>query len=505
MRKRAKGLVVLAVLTLVTGFGLGIPANADTAPATKSLPAPYSQWNVSVTPVDGNNQVLRVDFDSPLMHRRMDNLVYLPDSYHGDGTPSPVLYYLHGTVLQELDNPALDPVTGQESLLHMVSAGGGYRQTELMDFKSQLSKARFVVVAPDTDTAGTVCHNCGWIDGRADLVPNVPPLTGEQLPGDSFLHQELYPLVEHMFNVRTDRAGRGVSGFSMGGYSAMVQGMKHPDDYGFIGSVSGVYEILSEPRLRAFWEGLGYMRDQGYGTGLTDEVWWRNYNPSDLATNLSGTGTKFLLSFGDACLSAAAAGDANCAAYPPLRNPAAAAIEAVLNSNNHVAMKDLAAKAIPVQVVQLPGVHGANDAQVYRDFMVSAANETFAKGVPDPATFSYRTVNPAFSVWGYDVRVTRSADEFLSLTNARRDGTAFTVSGTGTVALQTPAAFTPGSTHRVTVTAPNGHATAQTVTADDRGRLPVSVDLGPGNLLPQEKLTDTLALSTVRTATVRID
>ncbi|PXY16713.1 hypothetical protein BA062_38630 [Prauserella flavalba] len=496
-------MTLLGILALLIGNALaGSAAATAEPPLTRPLSAPYAQWDVSVAPFQGNARTLEVDFNSPLMHRRVTNLVYLPDSYAPDGVPSPVLYYLHGTVLQELDNPVLDPVTKQESLLYMVSAGGGYRQTQLMGFQSQLSRARFVVVAPDANPAASWCHNCGWIDGRSHLLPNLPPVTGEQVPGDTFLHQELYPLIEHLFNVRTDRAGRGVSGFSMGGYAAMIQGMKHPDDYAFVGSVSGVYEILTEPRLRAIWEALGYLRDQGYGTGLTEEVWWRNYDPSQLATNLAGTGTKFLLSYGDACLSRAAVGNA---AYPPLRNPAAASIEFVLNANNSLGVRDLAAKGIPVQVVTLPGVHGANDHRVYSDYLVAAANDTFTHSVPDPATFSYRTVNPTFSVWGYDVSVHRSADEFLSLDNARRDGTSFTVTGTGQAEGDTPATFAPGSTHQVVLTAGDGSTVTRAVTADGSGRLPVSVDLGPSNLLPQQTLTDALALSSARTVTVRID
>jgi hypothetical protein len=506
MRRIRKGASVLTAAVL-TATGLGV-ASGTAAPKTTApeiaLPAPFSEWNVSVEPAEDDDRVLEVQFDSPLIGERVTNRVYLPDSYRERGPAMPVLYYLHGTVLHEVDNPALDPVTGLESLLHMASSGGGYHQTQLMRFESQLDRAKFVVVAPDTDKDHSWCHNCGWVDGRSDIVPNVPPATGELVPADSFLHEELYPLVEHLFNVRTDRAGRGVSGFSMGGWSAMLQGMKHPDDYGFIGSVSGVYEILTDPQLRPLWEVLGYQRDQGFGTSVTHEIWWRNYNPSDLATNLSGTGTKFLLSYGDACLSTAAVDSADCAAYPPLRHPLAFYVEQMLNGNNRIAEQDLAAKGIPVQVVELPGIHGANNHRVYADHMVEAANRAFARGVPTPKTFSYRTVNPRFEVWGYHVRVRRSADEFLAMTGARTNGRGLTVIGTGAVEVTTPARFTPGRTYRVIATAEDGSTSQHRVTADRRGRVTAHVDLGSGNLLPQLMLTDALGTTEVRSTTVRI-
>lgn len=501
MRRISKAVATLTVAGVVAA-GLGA-TGAAAAPAS-GLPGPFSQWNVSVEPFHDDERVLEVTFDSPLIGERVTNRVYLPSSYRSEGPAMPVLYYLHGTVLPQVDNPVLDPVTGQESLLHMASSGGGHHQTQLMGFDSQLDRAEFVVVAPDTAKDHSWCHNCGWVDGRSDIVPNLAPITGAEVPADSFLHEELYPLIEHLFNVRSDRAGRGVSGFSMGGYSAMLQAMKHPDDYGFLGSVSGVYEILSDPQLRPVWEGIGYQRDQGYGTSVTHEIWWRNFNPSELASNLAGTGTKFLLSLGDACLSTAAANNADCKEYPPLRHPAAAYIEQMLQGNNRIGVRDLATKGIPVQVVELPGIHGANTHRVYAEHMVEAANQTFARGVPTPETFSYRTVHPEFTVWGYDVRVRRSADEFLAMTDSRTDGRGFTVNGTGAVEVTTPARFTPGSIHQVVATTSDGNTAHRRVTADEHGRLPIRIDLGSGNLLPQLALVDELGAPKPPSTTIRV-
>ncbi|MCW2722872.1 alpha/beta hydrolase-fold protein, partial [Pseudonocardia sp.] len=495
--------LTLLLLTVPNSAEAVVPPATNTSDIT-SLPAPYSQWDVTIGPVDGDARVLDLDFNSPLLHRRVSNRVYLPDRYRIEGAAYPVVYALHGTVLPALDDHTVDPVTQQESLLHMIGAGGGYLQTELFDLTSQLDKATFVVVAPDTGTDKSWCETCGWIDGRKDLLPNVHPVTGETLPADSHLHRELYPLVEALFNVRSDRAGRGVMGFSMGGYAALVQGMLHPDQYAFVASVSGVYETLTEPRLRAIWEALGYMRDQGYGTGVTDEIWWRNYDPSQIATNLAGFGGKLLLSYGDACLSTASLATEDCRTYPPVRNPAAATIEALLVANNHVAVKDLPAKTIPAQFIQLPGVHGANNHRVYADYIVPSANDLFSRKIVDPRSFSYRTVIPHFAVWGYDVSVERQDDEFLSLGAARADGSSFTLTGTGTVRLRTPAAFTPGSTHRIIVTAQDGSSNQQIATADSSGRLGLTIKLGGDHPLDQGTLTDVLSLDAANSTNIQI-
>jgi enterochelin esterase-like enzyme len=211
------GLALILLLLIVVNSAAAVVPSPRNATDIASLAAPYSQWDVAMRPVDGDARVLTLDFNSPLLHRRVSNRVYLPDRYRSGGSAYPVVYALHGTVVPALDDHTVDPVTQQESLLHMIGAGGGYLQTELFDLTSQLDKADFVVVAPDTGADKSWCETCGWIDGRNDLVPNVHPVAGETLPADSHLHRELYPLVEALFNVRSDRVGRGVMGFSMGG------------------------------------------------------------------------------------------------------------------------------------------------------------------------------------------------------------------------------------------------------------------------------------------------
>ncbi|WP_405421903.1 hypothetical protein [Pseudonocardia alni] len=177
---------------------------------TSELPDSFSDWNVQVEPHPGTRGVLDLVFDSPLLEKRITNRVYLPSSYRPDGPALPVMYYLHGTVEPALDNPVVGPVTQHEALLDAIGPGGGARQTDIFRFEEQRDRAQYLLVAPDTAYEDTICETCIWIDGRPDPVPTAPPATAETLPADSFLHQELYPLVEALFNVRHDRGGRGV-------------------------------------------------------------------------------------------------------------------------------------------------------------------------------------------------------------------------------------------------------------------------------------------------------
>lgn len=487
--RAALAALVLVLVALVTA-GSFTPATAQAAPAppTDSLPEPFRDWDVEVGPHADDPSVLDLIFDSPVLGKRITNRVYVPHSYSEDGPQWPVMYYLHGTIEPALDSPAGEltrPVTRHEALLDAIGPGGGARQTDIFDFGTQLDRARFLLVAPDTSYDDTVCETCIWIDGRPDPVPNVPPVTAETLQADTFLHQELYPLVESLFNVRTDRGGRGVMGFSMGAVAAYLQGMRHPDQYAVTASVSGILDVLDEPGGRAIWESLGYMRDQGYGTGVTNQAEWRGFNPMDLVTNLSGVDHEVFSSTGDVCLPPSSLTHPDCLRLPAATNPGAAAVEAILARQHALNEGVLPGKDVKETRDQLPGVHGANNHRIYAEDVVPLANSVFAREVRDPATFGYRSTASEFSVWGYDATVRRPDVGFLDMTDARSDGRAFTLTGAGQVAITTPPTFTPGQSYEVTATAEDGTTTTHPAVADAAGRLPVVADLGSGTVVDQ--------------------
>jgi putative esterase len=502
---KAFGVATVVALALATVSGpalAGVPLVR--IPSVASLPAPYAEWNVDLAPVEPDEpRVLTLSFDSPLLGRRVSNSVYLPTGYREDSASYPVLYALHGTVFPPLDNCALNLATRLEAFVQMISCGGGGLQDQLYDIPTQVDAMRFLVVAPDTDLANSICETCLWIDGHDDVIPNVQPLTAETLPADSFLHGELYPLVESLFATRTDRGGRGVIGFSMGGWAAAVQGMLHPDKYAYIGWNSGVYQLF-EPDLLALANGVGYLRDQGYGTSVTHEIWWRQFNPADIIRNISGTNIRIFLSNGDACLGVGSLNSPDCQGpFSPVAVPSGAALEAMLHRNWMIATSDLRDKEIPHVSVELPGIHGSSNHRAFSEYLVPGANETFASTVAAPETFAYSSVFPHFSVWGYEVTVTRPDDEFLALSGARTDGRSLTVAGSGLLDLLTPPAFVRGRTYDV-VTSGGGPESSAPAVADDSGRLHLSIDLGRGQLL-SGVLNDLGLSSSARSTAVRIE
>lgn len=443
------------------------------------LPEPYADWDVQVTPVDGNQQVLHLTFNSPLLGQRITNTVHVPDRYRRTGPQTPVMYSLHGTVFSPIDNCALNQVTGQLTLLRMLACGGGYLQDKLYNVPSQLSEMNFMVVSPDTNPQNSICETCVWIDGRDDLLPNIHPITAKTLPTDSFLHQELYPLVETLFNVRNDRGGRGVIGFSMGGWAALLQGMIHPDKYAYGASVSGVYDIKEPVIQTTLANPIGYLRDQGYGTSVTHPVWWRQYNPKGIVQNIKNTDVKLFLSSGNGCVNPLdLLTEEKCQGeYSPTRAPLGLVVESELSLNRMIAVRDLKSKGIDFQAVQTPGTHGANNAEMFAKYVIPGANKKFSSQTTKPETFFYKTAIPQFSIWGYDVAVERTKPVFLSMSKARTDGRSFTLAGAGSATVTTPDKFEPGQTYTVTISSHDGQRSQHSVTAGKQGRVSVNVDL----------------------------
>ena len=467
----------LAVLTAVSAVDVSGAGAASVIPNVSKLGTPFNQWHVQIQASGSNQHVWTLTFDSPLLGGQVTNTVYVPDGYRARGPASPVIYSLHGTVVSGLDNCALNAVTGLETLLNMMGCGGGYIQDQFYDIASQLQSMHFLVVSPDTSPTHVICETCVWINGQHSLLPTLYPLTAKQVPADSFLHDELYPLIQTLFNVRTDRGGRGVIGFSMGGWAAALQAMIHPDDYSYLGWVSGGYDT-EEPAMETGLEAVGYLRDQGYGVSpLTDPVWWAQYDPMDLASNIHGVEMGFLLSSGDACLSAGALTAPECQGrFSPARSPGGVAIETLVAHNRQIAVQDLSAKRIPFTTVQTPGTHGANNSLIFAKYIVPEANAIFSTRVAAPRTFSYQSAMPSFSVWGYSVSVTRSELGFLSLIDAASNGRHLTLRGNGTVSLTTPAVYSPRRGYKIAVSE-NGTRAVETATASSSGRLTITVNL----------------------------
>lgn len=142
---------------------------------------------------------------SAILHTSVRYCVYLPNSYSSASAKArryPILYLLHGLG----GNAQAMAISGE--------------WTALQDLRRDHKVGDFLVVAPD-----------GWdtfyINSR----------DGKTLYGDFFL-REFMPFIEHTYRVRSGRAARGITGFSMGGYGALRIAFAHPELFGSVSSHS---------------------------------------------------------------------------------------------------------------------------------------------------------------------------------------------------------------------------------------------------------------------------
>jgi enterochelin esterase family protein len=145
-------------------------------------------------------------FHSALLHSSVRYCVYLPASYSAADAKTrkyPVLYLLHG-------------LGGNEQ---SIALDGEWNS--LQDLRRQNMVGEFMVVAPD----GGDTFYINSRDGKN--------------PYSDFFLREFVPFVEHSYRVRTERAARGITGFSMGGYGAIRMAFAHPELFGSVSAHSG--------------------------------------------------------------------------------------------------------------------------------------------------------------------------------------------------------------------------------------------------------------------------
>ena len=165
-----------------------------------------------------NSRIQTIQFESTMVGKTLPYNIILPLDYDTARTSRyPVLYLLHGL-------------------------GGHYNdwllRTNVADYAAQY---RLIVVMPEG-------NNSWYIDN-----PTAPTDKYE-----SYILQELIPDVQKRYRTIEARYGRAIAGLSMGGYGAFKYGLKYPDRFAFVGSVSGAFAATNytenETGKGAAWE-----------------------------------------------------------------------------------------------------------------------------------------------------------------------------------------------------------------------------------------------------------
>jgi S-formylglutathione hydrolase FrmB len=175
--------------------------------------------------------------------------VAFPPGFDASGASRyPTLYFLHGL----FENDRSWSERGGEQLWEDLSAHGEI--------------GKFLVVLPDAGKSFYV----NSLDGRERY--------------EDFFIKELVPAIDQMFPTLADRAARGITGTSMGGYGALHLGMRHPDVFGSASAHSAAllpkfpHPIPTEGR----WGFYARILQGPFGSPL-NEAYWEANSPLTLA------------------------------------------------------------------------------------------------------------------------------------------------------------------------------------------------------------------------------
>ncbi|HEX9425022.1 MAG TPA: alpha/beta hydrolase family protein [Pyrinomonadaceae bacterium] len=170
-----------------------------------------------------NSRVRTIAFESKLVGKTLPYSVLLPVDYDKPAARSkryPVLYLLHG-LFGHYDN--------------------WITRTKLSDYGANYS---MIIVTPE--------GNDSWYTDSASVPTD---------KYETYVMEELIPDVQSRYRTIETRAGRAIAGLSMGGYGALKFGVKHPESFVFVGSMSGALGAASWTEadlhgLEAIWKTL---------------------------------------------------------------------------------------------------------------------------------------------------------------------------------------------------------------------------------------------------------
>jgi len=149
-------------------------------------------------------QTETIQFHSNLIGKTLPYIAILPQNYSfvlARNKRYPVVYLLHGW------SGHFDSWEKNTGLVHYAA------------------EHQLIIITPE--------GNNGWYTDSASNTTD---------KYETYILQELIPDVDSRFRTIAQRQGRGVIGFSMGGYGALKFGFKHPEAFSFVASMSGALD-----------------------------------------------------------------------------------------------------------------------------------------------------------------------------------------------------------------------------------------------------------------------
>lgn len=311
-----------------------------------------------------------------------------------------------------------------------------------------------IVISPNGDSG----YWSDWHNGSKDG----PPMY------ETYVIDQLIPLIDDYFRTAADRQHRAVAGASMGGYGALMLAARHPELFGSAASLSGTLNtnLAANAAAVAISPALqGGDLNAIYGPRLTEEIRWRAHNPADLAGNLRGLDLQVRTANGRINQ---AIGE-----HPFSIDLISCFVEAGVHDSS-VSMHKILDGA-DVQHLWKDYGDGCHTTPNFQrqviDTLEVFTNNFASQNAQTAPTFDYAAIEPEFKVWDWNVAVdSRRALEFMELSDVGSGG--LTLRGSGRTRVTTPPLF--GAWQFVRVRGAMDNWTR----ADESGRITFSVDLG---------------------------
>jgi S-formylglutathione hydrolase FrmB len=360
--------------------------------------------------------------------------VLLPAGYRENQRRYPVLYLLHGAI-------------------------NNYKAwTDQGDAEALTAKRKLIVAMPDSGT-----HD-GYTDWYNGGQGGPPAWEHYHLSG-------LIPFIDHRFRTIADRGGRAVAGLSMGGGGAMIYAAHRPDLFTAAASFSGAVN-LTNPAIVAIAD------PAARGSYVDQRLRWEADDPVRMAGNLKGL--KLVLRTGNGMPGG-----------PFDDRTTVDPVEFVVHQSNLTLHQRLEKLGIAHLWDDYgPGTHTWPYWRRGLAQTLPILMRRFRQRTPPPARVTYTSDRAGYDIYGWSVRIKRTAAEFSTLKGAGRKGFALTGSGKATVA--TAPILSACRSYRVKIDDATGKRRIKRAT-DRRGRLRLRLDLGPPNANQQYSAADLAA------------
>jgi S-formylglutathione hydrolase FrmB len=428
------------ILAVLASLLAGLCVAFTQAPATAGAPTFTSGNGLTVvsSTFDGSRTYHLVVSTAALSKPVRVN-VLVPSDYAATTQRYPTLYLFHGT-----SGGADDWITSG----NVVAATAGLP---------------LIVVMPD---AGYNSDGGGWFTNWVDQKTSLGVANWE-----TFHINQLVPWIDANLRTIANRGGRAIAGLSQGGFGSFSYAARHPDLFSDAASFSGAPDIASNPVAQGGAELIigatataldGVEPNAMFGDPVLDRINWLGHNPATLVTNLASTELDLWTGNGTP-------GPFDSAGVNELSGEA---IETIVHASAHFFASAANNAHVPYYLDDYgPGTHSwpywARDLVQYLPKLMAH----FASPAAAPTTISYKSVDKAWSQWGWTVSNNRVVSQAWSaLSSASTAG--FVLTDTNAAVVSTPASYAPGGHYVVTAA---GGTTAHAVVASAAGTITLTV------------------------------